>query len=377
MLPQGFRSHYRQTAEALPNGGVFGGGVVLSILLHILVFLLLLWHPNLVEPEPEEPPPPPVEMVYEAPPTAESVRSPIKAEVPAPPAVSEVKAPPSPTPPVPEQPIAPPPPSPPPPVHARPVPQVIKHQVEKVEKTEPHKTAPTSVEDKRPVAKAQLAEKGEVSKEEVKKKPTKNSKEKKDDKPVKAQSHAKADKAAKAVHSEAEKNPDQKTPSKDPSSHTTQTHQMAKTQEDSHSLLATLDSFRSEQKQVHAQSAKANPAQGGSPHGGGSPDGDTRALTGAQQKAIGTSVRRCYQEDTAAKDYASFVAHLIVTVDATGVARLVSFAPETKARMQSDASYRALAERARDAVLSPTCAHLPIPAKLLGQTRQLRFVFRP
>ena len=40
-------------------------------------------------------------------------------------------------------------------------------------------------------------------------------------------------------------------------------------------------------------------------------------------------------------------------------------------------SYRALAERARDAVLNPTCSRLPIPANMLGKTQQLSFVFRP
>ncbi|MDN6040938.1 MAG: energy transducer TonB, partial [Acetobacter sp.] len=161
-------------------------------------------------------------------------------------------------------------------------------------------------------------------------------------------------------------------------SHITQPNKAKKTQEDSHSLLETLDSFRSDQKQTHAPKAKANPVQGGAPNGGGSPDGDiTRSMSSGEQKAIGGAVRRCYTEDTAAKNYATFVAHLIVTVDATGEARIVQFAPQTQAQMNADPSYRALAERARAAVLSPTCSKLPIPKNLLGQTRQLKFVFRP
>ncbi|MFT9299124.1 MAG: energy transducer TonB, partial [Gluconobacter sp.] len=161
-------------------------------------------------------------------------------------------------------------------------------------------------------------------------------------------------------------------------SHLTQPNASKNTQADSHSLLATLDSFRSDQKQTHAPKAKANPPQGGAPDGGGVPNGDiTKSLSMADQKAIGGSVRRCYTEDTEARNYASFVAHLIVTVDATGEARLVKYAPDTAAKMAADPSYRVLAERARDAVLSPTCAHLPIPSNLLGQTHQLRFVFRP
>ncbi|WP_264986391.1 energy transducer TonB, partial [Komagataeibacter swingsii] len=161
-------------------------------------------------------------------------------------------------------------------------------------------------------------------------------------------------------------------------SSTTQPNEAKKHVPDTHSLLATLDSFRADQKQTHPPKARPNPQQGGAPDGGGTPDGDiTSALTATQQKAIGNSVRRCYSEDTAARNYAQFVAHLVVTVDETGTARLVDFAPQTQAQMASDPSYRALAERARDAVLSPTCAKLPIPQNLLGQTRQLKFVFRP
>ncbi|MFT8559398.1 MAG: energy transducer TonB [Acetobacter sp.] len=162
-------------------------------------------------------------------------------------------------------------------------------------------------------------------------------------------------------------------------SHLTQPNKARKSEPDTHSLLETLDTFRSDQKQTHAPKARANPLAGGAPNGGGSPVGSniTGSLSVGQQKAIGASVRRCYSEDTAAKDYASFVAHLVVTVDATGEARIVQFAPETQARMDADASYRALAERARAAVLSPTCAQLPIPKELLGQPRQLKFVFRP
>lgn len=375
MLPQGFRTSSPETAEILPGGGLFWGGVILSLLCHILVLLLLLWHPDFEQKEQEPPPPPPVEMVYEEQPKAESLKASKSADVPLPPAPTEVKAPPSPEPPKPHEVIAPPPPSPPPPIHAKAVPQVMHHAAPKEEKPQPQSKPKEETHDvlKSPLKMA-LSEKGSLAQsDQPKKKPVKETH--KEEKTVKTPTHPPT---TKSEHADKEdKNPEQKTASQQASSHTTQSHEMPKTQEDSHSLLSTLESFRSEQKQDHPSSAKANPAQGGSPHGGGNPDGDTRALTAAQQKEIGTSVRRCYQEDTAAKNYASFVAHLIVTVDGTGVARLVSFAPETASKMQSDASYRALAERARDAVLSPSCAHLPIPAKLLGKTRQLRFVFRP
>ena len=103
----------------------------------------------------------------------------------------------------------------------------------------------------------------------------------------------------------------------------------------------------------------------------------TSALSAAEQHAIGNSVKRCYTEDTEARNYATFSAHMIVTVDGTGVARMVQFAPETIARMNADPSYRAFAERASMAVRDPSCANLPLPPSQLGQPHQLNFVFRP
>lgn len=147
---------------------------------------------------------------------------------------------------------------------------------------------------------------------------------------------------------------------------------------DTHSLESTLDAYQADQKQTHPPRAKANPRQGGAPNGGGARNGDiTRGLSAGQQGKIAASVRRCYVEDTAAKDYANFVAHLIVTIDASGEARIVKFDSVTQAKMNADSTYRALAERARDAVLSPVCSKLPIPSNLLGKTGQIRFVFRP
>lgn len=161
-------------------------------------------------------------------------------------------------------------------------------------------------------------------------------------------------------------------------SHLTKMEKAKKEVPDTHSLESTLNAYQADQKQTHPPRNKANPRQGGAPNGGGARNGDiTRALSAGQQGKIAASVRRCYVEDTAAKDYANFTARLIVTVDASGEARIVKFDPATQSKMNADASYRALAERARDAVLSPTCSKLPVPSNLLGKTSQLRFVFRP
>lgn len=308
---------------------------------HIALLLALLL--SLPAPKPPEEPPPVVEMQFES---ADSGGSTAKADKPSPtpappPAPVPNDAPPTPEPPkpVPNE-EAPPPPPPPQPVPPPPVPQAEKL---------PDTPIPPKADEPSP--------------DVVKTPPSPPS-------PPKA--------TPSIAPPSPVTEPTDTLPETPIPSHITQPNKAKKTQADTHSLLETLDSFRSDQKQTHAPTAKANPTQGGAPNGGGSPTGDiTRSLSVGEQKAIGGAVRRCYTEDTAAKNYATFVAHLIVTVDAAGEARIVQFAPQTQAQMNADSSYRALAERARAAVLSPTCSKLPIPKNLLGQTRQLKFVFRP
>ncbi len=68
---------------------------------------------------------------------------------------------------------------------------------------------------------------------------------------------------------------------------------------------------------------------------------------------------------------------MTVTTDASGVARLVGFAPAELSRIQSDARFQAFAERARRAVLDPACSNLPLPQSMLGKVNVLSFRFRP
>ncbi|QDH17289.1 energy transducer TonB [Swingsia samuiensis] len=306
-----------------------------------LILFFVLKTPFQKPPEPPEPPAVQMEFDTPGPPT-----HPIKAERPAPkpaPAPAPVKnaAPPAPTPPV-KAPTEEPPPPPPPPQPVPPPPETKPVKLPPM-KLPPKLTSPTP--------------------EAVRAAPPRPSP---------------PSPSRMVAPPSPQTHPTDKLPDTPKFSHFTQPNASKHTQSDSHSLLATLDSFRADQKQTHSPHSRPNPPQGGAPGGGGVPNGDiTQGLSAAEQRAVGASVRRCYTEDTEARDYAKFFAHMIVTVDSTGEARLVNFAPDTLAKMRSDPSYRAFAERARDAVLSPTCAHLPIPAHLLGRTGKMRFVFRP
>jgi hypothetical protein len=169
-------------------------------------------------------------------------------------------------------------------------------------------------------------------------------------------------------------------PSKEPPTQArpveSETHQPNETRNpapDTKSLLNTLDKFLTLAKQDKPPKAVVNPSAS-SPRKGPNVTG---ALNPGQKKAIGDEVRRCYSEDTAAKDYATYYADIEVTVDATGEVREVKLMPDSAGRAAADFAYRAFAERAERAVLDPQCAKLPLPANILGTTAKLSFRFRP
>lgn len=316
-------------------------GTHVSVVVVLLLLSLITWAP----PRPKPPEDRPVEVEYMS--NSAGQETPAKAEQDSPnpnaPAPEKLEAPPSPTPPE-KMPIEETPPPPPPPQPLPPPPEAL----EKVETPQP--VLPEATESPSP--------------SEVTLPPTVS--------PLSSLSNS---------HSPAPPSPSPlpvPLPKVPTFSRITKPEKAKKEVPDSHSLEATMDAYRADQKQTHPPKSKANPNQGGAPNGGGAKNGDiTRALSAGQQGKIASSVRRCYVEDTSAKDYAAFSARMIVTVDATGDARIVEFDPATKAKMNADPSYQALAERARDAVLSPTCSKLPIPSNLLGKKSQLRFVFRP
>jgi hypothetical protein len=148
---------------------------------------------------------------------------------------------------------------------------------------------------------------------------------------------------------------------------------------DTHSLENTLEKLMADQKQDTPPKHKYNPDRGGKQNAGGQTHGNlTGSLSEGQRKTIGDEVRRCYAEDTAAKDYATYSAVMTVTIDAQGTVRAVDLSPADRAHASSDFAFRAFAERAERAVLDPQCANLPVPANLLGQpSAKLSFRFRP
>ena len=148
---------------------------------------------------------------------------------------------------------------------------------------------------------------------------------------------------------------------------------------DTSSLLNTMEKLMADQKQTAPPKHVYNPSRGGAHDAGGQKHGNlTGALSEGQRKTIGDSVRRCYSEDTAAKDYATYSTMMTVTIDATGEVHDVVLSPADQARANSDPAFRAFAERAEHAVQDPVCAHLPLPPNLLGQpSSQLTFRFRP
>jgi hypothetical protein len=143
--------------------------------------------------------------------------------------------------------------------------------------------------------------------------------------------------------------------------------------------MATLEKFTVEQTQKKPPTHVYNPQRGGKLNGGGAKTGNlTGELSDGQRKEIGNYVRRCYAEDTAARNYATYSAVMTVTIDATGTAREVKLSDADAARAAADPAFDAFTRRAQDAVLDPTCARLPVPPDMLGKpAQQLTFRFRP
>ncbi len=146
---------------------------------------------------------------------------------------------------------------------------------------------------------------------------------------------------------------------------------------DSRSLLNTLERLRSLRQQTEAPTARYNPPRSGAPVQGGSVHGtDNTSLSAVQRGAIGDKVRDCWTRDAGALHADTFSVHLIVTTDASGVARQAEIAPGDPAAA-SGSPLHAFGERAVRAVLAAQCSALPLPSGMLGSIHRFDFIFKP
>ncbi len=153
-----------------------------------------------------------------------------------------------------------------------------------------------------------------------------------------------------------------------------QPHPTPNTADESRTLEATLEKFRSMQHQTEAPRNAYNPPRGGRP-GGGAPTGvDNAQLSASVRGAIGDKLRECYTQDTGGRDYDQQSARLRVTTDETGTIRIAMVAPGDAGRT---GEARAFAERAVRAALDPHCATLPLPHTMLGAVHTFEILFKP
>jgi len=122
--------------------------------------------------------------------------------------------------------------------------------------------------------------------------------------------------------------------------------------------------------------ARYNPAQGGAPHGGGSPNA-TAGLSAAERGAIGDHVRECWTIDAGAEGIQTMKVLLTVQTDAAGTVRNAVIAGSDVGRAASDPVFQAFAERAVRAVEDYRCATLPLPPALVGKPETFTFRFSP
>ena len=162
-----------------------------------------------------------------------------------------------------------------------------------------------------------------------------------------------------------------------PPSATSQPNPTTNPAANSQALQNTLEKLRQLVQQRKPPTAQYNPREGGPQNGGGNPlSNDTAALSASQRGAIGDHVRACWTYDAGAPGVDKMRVMLQVTTDANGTARIAHVVGDDQARL-SDPVFRAFADRARNAVLDPRCANLPLPANMLGKNNVLTFRFSP
>jgi len=162
-----------------------------------------------------------------------------------------------------------------------------------------------------------------------------------------------------------------------PPSKTSQPNPTKNALAESAELNNTLEKLRALQRQKEPPKHRYNPAQGGAPRHGGSPQGDITAQLSAEQRGlIGEKVRECWTKDAGALDLEKMSVILDVKTRPGGIVYEAHVGTEDEARL-SDPRFRAFAERAVRAVMDPRCATLPLPKDKLAEVNELTFRFRP
>jgi hypothetical protein len=144
----------------------------------------------------------------------------------------------------------------------------------------------------------------------------------------------------------------------------------------SQSVLNTLEKLRAMNLTQKTPTSRYNPAQGGAPQGGGSPNA-TAGLSAAERGAIGDHVRECWTIDAGAQGIQTMKVLLTVQTDAAGTVRDAKVAGPDQGRVAADPVFRAFAERAIRAVEDYRCATLPLPPALVGKPETFNFRFSP
>jgi hypothetical protein len=154
---------------------------------------------------------------------------------------------------------------------------------------------------------------------------------------------------------------------------TGQTPPVARPQEDSRSVLNTLERLRQQQAQQQPPQARPNPQQGRPSAGGGAPTG-TAPLTQGEIRGLAEQVAECWSVDGGMLNLDQIVVELRVQLDGNGNVRNV--VPGDRG-VPSDPRARAVYESARRALLSPQCNPLRVPADKLPTLMASTFRFNP
>jgi hypothetical protein len=145
-----------------------------------------------------------------------------------------------------------------------------------------------------------------------------------------------------------------------------------RTQDQSPSVLSTLERLRSQQQQEPPRARPATPPPQQA-RGGGAPGGQAQ-LTAGERAAVGERISECWNVDPGMLGLHQIQVTLLAVVDQAGVIREVRPGPDG---VPSDPRARSVYEAARRALLNPACSPLPVPRDRLAAVNNFEFRFTP